>query len=384
MITPFMYKCYYIKLIMKKAIVIYPVLENLDKNLIENKLIETCNLAEAIYLDVIHKEYFKLNKPDPKSLMRKGKVNYFLEVFNDFNFKGNDGILIFAIDISPIQQRNLEKIYKIKILDKTSLILEIFGERAFSKIGRIQVELAHLSWQKSRLVRSWTHLERQRGGFGFLGGPGESQIELDKRMINKRIKQLKFLILKAKNTREIQYNNRQKKRVPVVSLLGYTNAGKSTLFNSLTKLKVSAKNKLFETLDTKISYFYLPLTKKAYINDTVGFISDLPTLLVEAFKSTLDEVTKADLLIHVRDISISNHEEQKTDVLNVLKQLNIIPNTIEGPPMIEVINKVDVSNAENKNFFKNKKNTFLISAKTGEGIESLKNGIDKILHSFLV
>ena len=384
MITPFMYKCYYIKLIMKKAIVIYPVLENLDKNLIENKLIETCNLAEAIYLDVIHKEYFKLNKPDPKALMRRGKVNYFLELFNDFNFKGNDSILIFAIDISPIQQRNLEKIYKIKILDKTSLILEIFGERAFSKIGRIQVELAHLSWQKSRLVRSWTHLERQRGGFGFLGGPGESQIELDKRMINKRIKQLKFLILKAKKTREIQYNNRQKKRVPVVSLLGYTNAGKSTLFNSLTKLKVSAKNKLFETLDTKISYFYLPLTKKAYINDTVGFISDLPTLLVEAFKSTLDEVTKADLLIHVRDISISNHEEQKTDVLNILKQLNIIPNTIEGPPMIEVINKVDVSNAENKNFFKNKKNTFLISAKTGEGIESLKNGIDKILHSFSV
>ena len=241
-----------------------------------------------------------------------------------------------------------------------------------------------MSWQKSRLVRSWTHLERQRGGFGFLGGPGESQIELDKRMINKRIKQLKFLILKVKKTREIQYNNRQKKRVPVVSLLGYTNAGKSTLFNSLTKLKVSAKNKLFETLDTKISYFYLPLTKKAYINDTVGFISDLPTLLVEAFKSTLDEVIKADLLIHVRDISISNHEEQKTDVLKVLKQLNIIPNTIEGPPMIEVINKVDVSNAENKNFFKNKKNTFLISAKTGEGIESLKNGIDKILHSFSV
>ena len=369
---------------MKKAIVIYPVLENLDKNLIENKLIETCNLAEAIYLDVIHKEYFILKKPDPKALMRKGKVNYFLELFNDFNFKGNDSILIFAIDISPIQQRNLEKIYKIKILDKTSLILEIFGERAFSKIGRIQVELAHLSWQKSRLVRSWTHLERQRGGFGFLGGPGESQIELDKRMINKRIKQLKFLILKAKKTREIQYNNRQKKRVPVVSLLGYTNAGKSTLFNSLTKLKVSAKNKLFETLDTKISYFYLPLTKKAYINDTVGFISDLPTLLVEAFKSTLDEVTKADLLIHVRDISISNHEEQKTDVLNILKQLNIIPNTIEGPPMIEVINKVDVSNAENKSFFKNKKNTFLISAKTGEGIESLKNGIDEILYSLRV
>ena len=369
---------------MKKAIVIYPVLEKLDKNLIENKLIETCNLTEAIFLNVIHREHFVLRKPDPKALMRKGKINYFLEILNEFDFKGNDNILVFAIDISPIQQRNLEKIYKIKILDKTSLILEIFGERALSKIGRIQVELAHLSWQKSRLVRSWTHLERQRGGFGFLGGPGESQIELDKRMINKRIKQLKTLILKAKKTRNIQYNNRQKNRVPVVSLLGYTNAGKSTLFNSLTKLNVSAKNMLFETLDTKISYFYLPKTKKAYINDTVGFISDLPTLLVEAFKSTLDEVIKADLLIHVRDISVNNYEEQKRDVLNVLKQLDIVPNTIDGPPMIEVINKVDVDNVQNKNFFRNKKNTFLISAKTGVGIENLKNEIDEILYSLTV
>ena len=316
--------------------------------------------------------------------MRKGKINYFLEVFNELNFKGNNNILIFAIDISPIQQRNLERIYKIKILDKTSLILEIFGERALSKIGRIQVELAHLSWQKSRLVRSWTHLERQRGGFGFLGGPGESQIELDKRMINKRIKQLKALLLKAKKTRSIQYNNRQKKRVPVVSLLGYTNAGKSTLFNSLTKLNVSAKNMLFETLDTKISYFYLPMTKKAYINDTVGFISDLPTLLIEAFKSTLDEVIKADLLIHVRDISVNNHEEQKGDVLNILKQLDIEPNSISGPTMIEVINKVDVDKFNNKNIFKNKKNTFLISAKTGFGVEVLKNEIDKILYSLIV
>ena len=369
---------------MKNAIVIYPVLENLDKNLIQNKLTEASNLAEAIFLNVIHKEYFILRKPDPKALMRKGKINYFLDIFNEYNFQGKDSILIFAIDISPIQQRNLERIYKIKILDKTSLILEIFGERALSKIGKIQVELAHLSWQKSRLVRSWTHLERQRGGFGFLGGPGESQIELDKRMINKRIKQLRSLIVKVKKIRDIQYNNRQKKRVPVVSLLGYTNAGKSSLFNSLTKLNVSAKNKLFETLDTKISYFYLPMTKKAYINDTVGFISDLPTLLVEAFKSTLDEVIKADLLIHVIDISVSNHEEQKSDVLNVLKQLSIIPNTLNGPPMIEVINKVDVDKLDNKKLFKNKKNTFLISAKTGAGIDNLKNEIDKILYSLTV
>ena len=364
---------------MKKAIVIYPVIEKLKKNIIENKLIETCNLAEAIYLDVIYKEYFLLKKPDPKALMRKGKLNYFLEVFNEFNFKGNNNILIFAIDISPIQQRNLERIYKIKILDKTSLILEIFGERAFSKIGRVQVELAHLSWQKSRLVRSWTHLERQRGGFGFLGGPGESQIELDKRMINKRIKQLKLLIIKEKKTRDIQYNNRQKKKVPVVSLLGYTNAGKSTLFNSLTKLNVSAKNKLFETLDTKISYFYLPNIKRAYLNDTVGFISDLPTLLVEAFKSTLIEVAKADLLIHVMDSSSEQVEEQKKDVLKVLNQLEINPNSIDGPPMLEVMNKTDLPSSKGKIDISNLSNILFISAKTGEGIDKLKLEIDKNL-----
>ncbi len=364
---------------MKNAIVLYPVLDNLEKSFIKNKLLEICNLTEAIFLKVIHKEYFFLKKPEPNALIRKGRIEYFENLFERKSFKGNNNILIFGIDISPVQQRNLEKIYKVKILDKTSLILEIFGERALSRDGRIQVELAHLNWQKSRLVRSWTHLERQRGGFGFLGGPGESQIELDKRMINKRIKQLKSLILKIKKTRSIQYKNRQKKRIPVVSLIGYTNAGKSTLFNYLTKLNVSAKNKLFETLDTKISYFYLPRTKKAYINDTVGFISDLPTLLVQAFRSTLDEVTQADLLIHVRDVSANNVEDQKDDVLEVLRQLNIFPNSLEGPKMLEVFNKVDVANVEIKKGLFKKNNSFLISAKTGEGLDALKKEMDEIL-----
>jgi GTPase len=367
---------------MIKAIVLFPVINiniNINKQFIHNKLVETCNLAKAISLKVVHKESFFLKKPDPSTLIRKGKIEYIKELINTLNFDSKNNIIIFSIDISPIQQRNLERTYNIKVLDKTSLILEIFGKRALSREGSIQVELAHLNWQKSRLVRSWTHLERQRGGYGFLGGPGESQIELDKRMINKRIKQLKFMIEKIKKTRHMQYINREKTKVPVVALLGYTNAGKSTLFNALTKLNVKAKNKLFETLDTKISYFYLENTKKVYITDTVGFISDLPTLLVEAFKSTLDEVKKADLLVHVRDSCSKNTETEKEDVLKVLSQLNINPNSSDGPLMIEVMNKIDKAPANIKENLYNIRNLTFISALTGEGIKLLKNKIDKTL-----
>ena len=367
---------------MIKAIVLFPVINiniNINKQFIHNKLVETCNLAKAISLKVVHKESFFLKKPDPSTLIRKGKIEYIKELINTLNFDSKKNIIIFSIDISPIQQRNLERTYNIKVLDKTSLILEIFGKRALSREGSIQVELAHLNWQKSRLVRSWTHLERQRGGYGFLGGPGESQIELDKRMINKRIKQLKFMIEKIKKTRHMQYINREKTKVPVVALLGYTNAGKSTLFNALTKLNVKAKNKLFETLDTKISYFYLENTKKVYITDTVGFISDLPTLLVEAFKSTLDEVKKADLLVHVRDSCSKNTETEKEDVLKVLSQLNINPNSSDGPLMIEVMNKIDKAPANIKENLYNIRNLTFISALTGEGIKLLKNKIDKTL-----
>ena len=365
---------------MTRAIVLYPIIHrNLDEKVIINKLNETISLVKAINLNVVFKQYFFLKNPNPSTLLRKGKIENFKALLNEYILDDRDILLIFSIDISPIQQRNLEKIYGIKIIDKTSLILEIFGKRAVSREGIIQVELAHLSWQKSRLVRSWTHLERQRGGFGFLGGPGESQIELDKRMIDKRIKQLKSLIGKIKKTRKIQSINRTKRRIPIVSLLGYTNAGKSTLFNNLTKLNVSAKNKLFETLDTKISYFYLPYTKKAYLNDTVGFISDLPTLLIEAFKSTLDEVKNADLLIHVLDSSAENIEQQKRDVLKVLDQLEVFPNSYNGPPMIEVLNKIDKTNIKLNKSKIYLNNSIFLSAKTGYGVEKLKREIDKNL-----
>ncbi len=367
---------------MTRSIILYPVINNkLDKSFIDNKLIETTNLAKAIKLKVLHQESFNLKKPDPGTLLRKGKIEYFKNILQGFSEDKKIDILIFCIDISPIQQRNLEKIYNIKILDKTSLILEIFGERALSKEGTIQVELAHLNWHKSRLVRSWTHLERQRGGYGFLGGPGESQIELDKRMINKRIKQLKLMIEKIKKTRKMQHINREKTKIPLVALLGYTNAGKSTLFNALTKLNVQAKNKLFETLDTKISYFYLDNIKKAYIADTVGFISDLPTLLVEAFKSTLEEVKKADLLLHVRDSCAQDSETQKKDVLKVLNQLNISPDSFDGPPMIEVMNKIDKAPSNLKENLTNVKDLIFISALTGDGIDLLKNKINETLLS---
>ena len=365
---------------MLNCIVINPLIgSKLDYNLKSYKESETVNLASAIGLSTAHVETFYLKKPSSGYLLRSGKIKLLKDIIDNLTLVKKIDLLIFSIDISAIQQRNLERIFSKKILDKTSLILEIFGKRAMSREGTIQVELAHLNWQKSRLVRSWTHLERQRGGFGFLGGPGESQIELDKRLISKRIKQLKFMIEKIKKTRKIQYQNRKNTRTPIISLLGYTNAGKSTLFNYLTKLSVKAENKLFETLDTKVSYLFLPNVKKAFISDTVGFISDLPTLLIEAFKSTLEEIKSSDLLIHVRDSCAENTDSQKLDVINVLKQLKIFPNTLNGPPMIEVMNKIDINKIKNYDNLKYIKNRIYISAKTGEGIKTLKNKIDEIL-----
>ena len=228
-------------------------------------------------------------------------------------------VILFNHALSPSQEKNIEALCECRVIDRTSLILDIFAQRARTHEGKLQVELAQLRHISTRLIRGWTHLERQKGGIG-LRGPGETQLETDRRLLRERMVSIRKRLERVEKQRQQGRRARNRAEIPTVSLVGYTNAGKSSLFNSLTKLNVSAKNKLFETLDTKISYFYLPLTKKAYINDTVGFISDLPTLLVEAFKSTLDEVTKADLLIHVRDISISNHEEQKRDVLNILKQ----------------------------------------------------------------
>ena len=336
---------------------------------------ELAFLARTAGVDSLKYYTQSLEKPNPKTFVGTGKLDEIAAYVkaNKIDF------IIFDDELSPSQLKSIEELTGCKILDRSDLILFIFQERAQTAQAKAQVELAQMQYLLPRLKRMWTHLERQRGGYGFLGGPGESQIELDKRMINKRIKQLKFMIEKIKKTRNMQYINREKTKVPVVALLGYTNAGKSTLFNALTKLNVKAKNKLFETLDTKISYFYLENTKKVYISDTVGFISDLPTLLVEAFKSTLDEVKKADLLVHVRDSCSKNTESEKEDVLKVLSQLNINPNSSDGPLMIEVMNKIDKAPANIKENLYNIKNLTFISALTGEGIKLLKNKIDKTL-----
>ena len=367
-----------------KVIVLLPIIQNNRYHKLvtpSNMMKEICSLVRSINLKILYSEFFKLANPSSKYLLRKGKlleIKDILEKHNNTQIR----LVVFGTDLTAVQQRNLEKELSTKVLDKTGLILEIFGERAKSREGIIQVELAHLNWQKSRLVRSWTHLERQRGALGFVGGPGEAQIELDRRLISSRIKHLNKKLSIIIKTRNIQFKNRAKNNKPIISLLGYTNSGKSTLFKRLTRTNVETKNKLFVTLDTKISTFYLPSIKNVYISDTVGFISDLPIHLIEAFKSTLEEVKNANLLIHVRDSYSTDTENQKVNVIEVLQQLNIFPNSKDGPPMLEVMNKCDkIKEINLKKLIKNDNNNkIFISAKTGFGIEKLKKLIKKIFY----
>lgn len=304
----------------------------------EARLAEAVGLAQAISAELVGSDLAPLKKIRPASYIGPGKM----DELHEFAESADIDVFIFDCALSPIQQRNLEKGLKRKVIDRTALILEIFGDRASTKEGELQVELAHLTYQKSRLVRSWTHLERQRGGAGFMGGPGETQIEADRRMIDERIGRIKKRLEDVTRTRTLHRARRQKAPYPVVALVGYTNAGKSTLFNRLTNADVMAEDMLFATLDPTLRAINLPSGRRIILSDTVGFISELPTLLVAAFRATLEEVLEANIIIHVRDASHPDTEEQRDDVLAVLEDLGIdLDQDIEGTPMIEALNKSD-------------------------------------------
>jgi len=288
-------------------------------------------------------------------------------------------VIIVNAQLSPVQQRNLEKAWGTKVLDRTALILEIFGERAQTREGRLQVELAHLTYQRSRLVRSWTHLERQRGGFGFLGGPGETQIESDRRLIGERITKIKKELEGVKRTRGLQRRARKRVPFPVIALVGYTNAGKSTLFNTLTKADVLAKDLLFATLDPTMRGLKLPSGRRAILSDTVGFISDLPIELVAAFRATLEEVLEADVIAHIRDAAHDESEAQKADVLEVLSELGVDEDQTR---IVEVLNKIDLLPHEAQTSLLEQNGgagPIAVSALTGEGLPALLARLDAML-----
>lgn len=331
---------------------------------------EAVGLARAINLDLIHTAVVTVNDPRPATLLGSGKVAEFAEIVKE----GHAEVVIVDHPLTPVQQRNLEKEFNAKVLDRTGLILEIFGERARTKEGTLQVELAHLNYQKGRLVRSWTHLERQRGGAGFLGGPGETQIESDRRQLQEKIIKLKHELETVRRTRDLHRAKRKKVPFPVVAIVGYTNAGKSTLFNRLTGADVLAEDMLFATLDPTLRRVRLPHGTPIILSDTVGFISDLPTHLVAAFRATLEEVVEADLVIHLRDISDPDTAAQAEDVERILADLGV--DAGDAKRVIEVWNKVDLLDDGNRERLladgADKAPPIAISAITGEGIDALK------------
>jgi GTP-binding protein HflX len=333
-------------------------------------------LTQAIGLSVIGEHIVPLSRPVPSTLIGSGKVE---EIAAEARGLEPEVIVVNA-QLSPVQQRNLEKVWNTKVLDRTALILEIFGERAQTREGRMQVELAHLTWQRSRLVRSWTHLERQRGGFGFLGGPGETQIETDRRLIGERIAKIKRELTEVSRTRGLHRTARKRVPYPVVALVGYTNAGKSTLFNTLTKSEVLAKNLLFATLDPTMRGLKLAGGRNVILSDTVGFIADLPHELVAAFRATLEEVLEADVILHIRDAAHEETEAQKADVLKVLAELGI---EADGQrTVLEVLNKIDLLEAEERRALlarAKRGGPVAVSALTGEGLPVLLSRIEEAL-----